>query len=224
MMNEFNATAMNWADYAIIGLIFVSAVISLVRGFVREAISLVTWVVALVIGFKFAPLLAGSLARFIHTPSIRVAVAFMIIFFIILILGSLINYLITTLVNKTGLSGTDRLLGMIFGVARGVLLVGVIVLLGQLSAVNKNQWWEQSQLIPKFQGIATWLKEFVPDQLQKVKMDDQKSDLRLEMKDINRAVADDQSADQDTAMSLPAKSSMTDDKTNQKTNNAESAQ
>lgn len=187
-MNEMNVFAMNWADYAIIALVFVSAIISLVRGFVREAISLVTWVVALGAGFKFAPMLADYFHAYIQTASIRVAVAFLILFFLILLLGSLINYLISTLVNKTGLTGTDRLLGLIFGVARGLLVVAVIVLLGKLSVVNKDEWWQKSQLIPKFYGIADWLQEFVPDQIKRIKTEDQKGDFSIEMRDINRAV------------------------------------
>jgi membrane protein required for colicin V production len=83
----------------------------------------------------------------------------------ILILGALVNYLFSQLVERTGLSGTDRLLGLVFGVVRGLLLIGILVLLGNISEVSKAPWWTSSQLIPQFQPLAHWLQGFVPDQI-----------------------------------------------------------
>ena len=167
-MNEFSIAGLNLADCAIIGIIVLSALISLIRGFVREAISLATWIIAIIIAIKFAPVLSTYFENYIQTPSFRIAAAFLIIFFVLLLIGSLINYLISTLVSKTGLSGTDRLLGLIFGFARGILFIGVIVMLANMTSVPKENWFQKSQLIPHFQGLSEWLKGFVPEQMQKI--------------------------------------------------------
>ncbi len=167
-MNEFSLQALNWADWAIIGIIIISTVISLLRGFVREALSLASWAVAAWVGFKFSLSFSKILPAFVTSNTLRVMVAFAILFLATLIVGLLINLLISSLVNKTGLSGTDRLLGMLFGIARGVLLVAVIVLLANMTQVKQDEWYVKSQLIPQFQGLATWLHGFLPEQMEQL--------------------------------------------------------
>lgn len=152
---------LGWIDWAIIAIIAVSALISLARGFVKEALSLLTWVVAGLVAWLFGGALAGHLAPFIETPSIRVIVACSILFILTLLLGGLINYLIGQLVRVTGLSGTDRFLGMIFGAARGALLIVVAVGLLSLAPVEGDVWWRQSELIPHFLLVADWSKNMI---------------------------------------------------------------
>ena len=153
---------MNWADIAIVALIAVSAVVSLVRGFVKEALSLATWVIAAWVAVAFADEFSYLLAGWISVPSARTAVAFAGLFFAVLIVGGLLNLLMGQLVSKTGLSGTDRVLGSVFGVARGVVLIGVMVLLAGLTAVPEDPWWQESQLIGHFEQLALWMKSFLP--------------------------------------------------------------
>ena len=152
---------LGWIDWAIIAIIAVSALISLARGFVKEALSLLTWVVAGLVAWLFGVALAGHLSPFIETPSIRVIVACSILFILTLVLGGLINYLIGQLVRVTGLSGTDRFLGMIFGAARGALLIVVAVGLLSLAPVEADTWWRQSELIPHFLLVADWSKNMI---------------------------------------------------------------
>lgn len=152
---------LGWIDWAIIAIIAVSALISLARGFVKEALSLLTWVVAGLVAWLFGGALAGHLSPFIETPSIRVIVACSILFILTLVLGGLINYLIGQLVRVTGLSGTDRFLGMIFGTARGALLIVVAVGLLSLAPVEADTWWRQSELIPHFLLVADWSKNMI---------------------------------------------------------------
>lgn len=152
---------LGWIDWAIIAIIAVSALISLARGFVKEALSLLTWVIAGLIAWMFGGALAGHLSPFIETPSLRVIVACSILFILTLLLGGLINYLIGQLVRVTGLSGTDRFLGMIFGAARGALLIVVAVGLLSLAPVEGDVWWRQSELIPHFLLVADWSKNMI---------------------------------------------------------------
>ncbi len=118
---------MNWADWVIVALIAVSALLSLKRGFVKEALSLVTWVMAFIIARLFADQLSTLLTSYIDTPSARVVAAFVLLFVVVLFTGALMNNLIGMLIKATGLSSTDRLLGMVFGVARGCILVVVTI-------------------------------------------------------------------------------------------------
>lgn len=152
---------LGWIDWAIIAIITVSALISLARGFVKEALSLLTWIVAGLVAWLFGGALAGHLSPFIETPSIRVIVACSILFIMTLLLGGLINYLIGQLVRVTGLSGTDRFLGMIFGAARGALLIVVAIGLLSLAPVEGDVWWRQSELIPHFLLVADWSKNMI---------------------------------------------------------------
>lgn len=153
---------LNWADYAIIGIIGLSVIISLVRGFVREALSLVMWGVAFWVALTFSEALASLLINIFHTPSLRMMAAFAILFVITLLLGALINYLIGQLVDKTGLSGTDRILGVVFGFARGTLLVTVLLMLARLTPLPQDPWWKDSMLIPHFYPIEVWLHGLLP--------------------------------------------------------------
>ena len=105
---------MNWVDFAILVIVLLSSVISLLRGFVREALSLANWVLAIWVSISFAYNLANLLKGSIDSPNVRVSVAFGILFLSTLIVGALVIYLVTQLVRKTGMSGTDRMLGVIF--------------------------------------------------------------------------------------------------------------
>lgn len=152
----------NWADYFIIGVILFSTLISLMRGFIAEAFSLLIWIIAAIVAFKSAASVGNLMSRIIHTPSLRLIIGFVLVFVLILILGSLINHFLAVFVQSTGLSGTNRLLGMIFGFARGVLLIAIFILFAKTTSVVRDPWWQSSHLIPYFQGIATWLQQFIP--------------------------------------------------------------
>jgi len=118
-----------WIDVVILALIALSAILSLFRGFVREAVALATWLVALWVAMAFHEDLAAILSQWISTPSAQKITAFAVLFICVLLLGAIINFLASKLVDKTGLTGTDRLLGIVFGVARGGVIVGILVLL-----------------------------------------------------------------------------------------------
>lgn len=156
---------MIWIDYSIIALIAISSAIGLMRGFIREAFSLAMWVVAVWVGLKFSRSFSGFLGDFISVPSVRIAVAFALLFFLTLILGSIISYLLAELVKKTGLTGSDRFAGMIFGIARGFVVVAIAVMLAGLTPLPEDAWWKESTLIPPFQSLAIWFREHIPSGL-----------------------------------------------------------
>jgi membrane protein required for colicin V production len=153
---------MIWVDYVIVGIVGLSAVISLVRGFVREAISLVTWIAAFWIALLFFRDLAVHLEPWIELQSLRLGAAFAILLLLSLLLGGVLGFLMGQLVDKTGLSGTDRMIGVFFGLARGAVLVAILVLLAGLTPFPDDPWWQSSQLIPHFQKLAVWLQSLLP--------------------------------------------------------------
>ncbi|MCX8600310.1 MULTISPECIES: CvpA family protein [unclassified Gilliamella] len=152
---------MNWVDFTIIGVIVFSALISIVRGFVREALSLISWVLAFFIASRFYVYITGYLT-FFESDIIRIAVAIAILFVATLIVCGIVSYIIAQLVQKTGLSGTDRVLGICFGVLRGILVVAaVLFFVDTFTPLSQSPYWTQSQLIPHFHFIIRWFFDFI---------------------------------------------------------------
>jgi len=151
---------LNWADWAIIAIMGLSTIISVVRGFVREALSLLIWAVAFLAASVFHLELAIYFENLVETPSLRALIAWIVIFFGILMSGSLISFLIWQIIDSTGLSGTDRLLGAIFGAFRGFIVVmAILIILPGLLPVSQDAWWQQSVLIPYFLSCEDWVMD-----------------------------------------------------------------
>lgn len=153
---------MNWLDFLIVVIILLSSGISLLRGFVKEALSLTTWLAALWVAMTFAYRLDAVLAGTIDSPSIRFITSFSALFLLTLIAGAMVNHLASTVVKKTGLTGTDRMLGVVFGAGRGVAIVAVIVLGAGLTSLPQESGWRDSMMIPQFQDMAVWLRSYLP--------------------------------------------------------------
>lgn len=156
---------MGWFDIAILGVVVLSALISLVRGFVKESISLATWLAAGFIALTYYLVLAEMLSAYIESPTISQAAAFAILFISTLIIGAIINYMVSQLVNKTGLSGTDKMLGIIFGAARGVLIVSMVVLFAGLTPMPQEAWWQESIMVEQFMKVALWIRDLLPQDI-----------------------------------------------------------
>jgi len=144
---------MSVVDWIIIALVSLSTLISIKRGFVKEALSLVTWVSAFIIARLFGSQFSVLLVDYIDSPSMRLVVAFGVLFVATLIVGAMISHLIGELVRLTGLSGTDRMFGMIFGLARGLLVLVVGISLIRLTPLTDDDWWQESLLIPEILQI-----------------------------------------------------------------------
>jgi len=153
---------MNLLDWVIVAIIALSGLISVWRGFVKEAISLATWVAAFVIALLFAPKLAVILPDALESPMLRWGLAAVGLFMATLLAGGLLNFLVSSLVERTGLSGTDRSLGVVFGVLRGVLIVALFVLVIGDTAMREEAWWRESRLVVHFEPFAGWLRRAYP--------------------------------------------------------------
>ena len=129
--------------------------------------SLAGWVLAFWVSWSFFRELAVPLQAWIDSPTLRLGVAFGALMLATLVVGGLVNYLIIQLVERTGMSGTDRLIGMIFGAARGVLVVAVLVLLAGLTTLPEENWWRASDMVAYFQELAFWLRDLLPPEYAK---------------------------------------------------------
>ncbi len=153
---------MIWVDYAIGFLLMTSAIFGLLRGFIKEAFALLSWVAGIGVGLYYSRDVAVLLQSAIGSPMARLSAAFAALFFLTLILGKLISYLLNQLGEKPALTASDRLIGMLFGLARGAVLVALLVLLAGVTHLPENNWWNQAVLIPPFQSFAVWLKDYIP--------------------------------------------------------------
>ncbi|MEJ2514574.1 MAG: CvpA family protein [Gammaproteobacteria bacterium] len=140
-------------DYILIGAFLVSVVVGFFRGFFREVMSLVTWVLAAWVAWRFSWLLEPALEA-ISSPALRLWLARAAAFVIVLLLGGLAGFLLAKIVKASGLTGTDRVLGMVFGGARGVLIIGLLVLVFQLLELDREPWWDDSVIVPQAARVA----------------------------------------------------------------------
>lgn len=161
---------MTIADALIVLAVATSVVIGLIRGFVVEVMALVVWAFAIFASLMFAPKLTDALAGAIETPSARIFLAYALVFVGTLLVGAVVTWLLRKLVEGTGLSGTDRLLGGVFGIARGAVLVVVVVLMLGLTPFPRDAWWRESRLLPHVVVLAerarTWLPERIATQIR----------------------------------------------------------
>jgi membrane protein required for colicin V production len=149
-------------DLAIIGIVVISSIISLFRGFLKEVISLIFWLLAFVLGFKLSPLFSQMLPDSISDPITRVVVAGVILFVLTLLIGGLVNFLVQHFVEMAGLSWPNRVLGGAFGLLRGLVIVTVLVMAAGLSPLPRQPIWLGSALVAPFVDIAVQMRDTLP--------------------------------------------------------------
>lgn len=135
------------ADYVITGIIAISALIGLARGFVREVLSLAIWAIAVMLAVGFADNIAASLPKRVDGDSLRYVTAFALVFIGTLVVGAMLQWIVSRLVQSTGLSGTDRLLGLLFGGLRGAV-VCIVATIALRPFASEQPWWHASHGIP----------------------------------------------------------------------------
>ena len=145
-------SALTTPDFALLLVVLLSAVMGLFRGLIRETLSLLTWLAAFFVGMYLSPRLAEGYADTFGGFSVARVVFFVAIFFAVLVLSSVLQWLLGKLIESTGLSGTDRLLGFVFGAGRGVIIC-IVALIALRGFVEDSQWWQNSVLIPELMAF-----------------------------------------------------------------------
>jgi membrane protein required for colicin V production len=151
---------MSAADYLIILVCVASAGFGFWRGFIKEALSLVTWLAAVWLAWRFSWVIEPLLGRWTAAGELKIWVARAVVFLIVLIAGGLAVWLARELVRRTGLSSTDRSLGALFGAARGVLIVGLVALVLQLAGIDQDPWWQRAKLRPLSDRVAAVIRYY----------------------------------------------------------------
>jgi membrane protein required for colicin V production len=151
---------MSWIDYAIVATCVASAAFGFWRGFAKEALSLASWLAAIWLAWRFAFVIEPMLGEWVRAPELRSWAARGMLFVIVLALGGLVSWLVRELVRHTGLSGTDRVAGALFGFGRGVLIVGLAAIGVELGGLSQDPWWQESMLRPYGERIAAGIRYY----------------------------------------------------------------
>jgi membrane protein required for colicin V production len=151
------------ADLVLLAIVGISAIVGLWRGFVVEVMSLAVWIAAFWLAFAFGDEIAALFEQAVQAAGARLFLGYAITFIAALLAGGLATWLMGKLVRSTGLSGTDRVLGLGFGLLRGAALACVLVLLFGFTPLPQDAWWRESRLMPGFQRGAEWLRSWLPD-------------------------------------------------------------
>lgn len=154
-------------DYILLGAFAVSLVIGFFRGFFREALSLVNWMLALWLAWRFSGLLDPLLVG-VSSPVLKLWLGRVIVFVLALLAGALLSHLVAMLIRKTGLTGADRALGMLFGAARGVLVIGILVIGFQMLEMDQEPWWQDSLIVPRTADLTASIREYLDVGLDKL--------------------------------------------------------
>ncbi|MFT7470145.1 MAG: membrane protein required for colicin V production [Kiritimatiellia bacterium] len=154
--------AFNQVDIVILIITVLSSAFGLWRGLIKEVLSLLTWIAALLVSRVYSEPLAGLMTGMIENDGIRYVSAFAILFVIVMMFGTFLNFLMSKLLNVTGLKLADRLLGAGFGVARGVIIVLVIMFITSMF-VSETELWQQSQLVPYGMDLIDKSQVFIGD-------------------------------------------------------------
>lgn len=159
---------MIWVDYIIIAIIVVSTLISLVKGFVQQVISLASWLLAFGLALRFGPDLSLQLAQYIALEPARQAAAFFLIFITVVLIGAIIGIIASKLVSVVHLSLGDRLLGLLFGAARGVIIVLTVTFFISISPLVEEAWWHQSMLLGHSRELLALVLGWMPENFSEV--------------------------------------------------------
>ncbi|CEG56696.1 CvpA family protein [Legionella fallonii] len=160
---------LQWIDIAIIAVIGLSVLTGLFRGFVKELVALCVWVLAIWLAFNYSQSLDPWLSSYIKEASARTAVGFIIILFATLLVGGVVNALLSFILKRAGLSGTDKTLGMLFGFIRGVFIIALIMLAVRMTSLPYQQYSKDSMLYARFDPVVDLLYAHLPEFIKQMK-------------------------------------------------------
>lgn len=153
-------------DYAVIVILVASLGLGLWRGLVGEVISLLAWVLAIVAAWQFGPEI-GALLTMIADPGFRLLAGYALVFFAVLIVLALVKLALRGLLKALGLSAADRMLGVLFGLARGLLIVFILVAVGGMTSAPRERWWVEARFSLPLETAVIAAKPWLPPDMAK---------------------------------------------------------
>ncbi|MFV0372323.1 MAG: CvpA family protein [Azonexus sp.] len=154
-------------DYIALTILVLSLAFGLWRGMISEILALVAWGLGVYAAFMLGPGASGLFAGIVGEPLLRVLLGGLLVFFGVLILMALIRLLVLKVVKVLKLTASDRLLGMFFGLARGALILLLLVGLGGLTSAPSQPWWRNAMFAPPLETAVLAMKPLLPDDLAK---------------------------------------------------------
>ncbi|RIX46952.1 MAG: CvpA family protein [Rhodocyclales bacterium GT-UBC] len=154
-------------DYVVIGIVGLSLLFGLWRGVVGEVIALMAWALAIFAAIEFGTQVGVAVFAGIADPAVRTLAGCVLIFVGVLVAMSLVRMAVRSMVKALGLSVSDRLLGMVFGLVRGVLVTMVLVGLGGMTSAPKQAWWREATFAPPLEIAVMVARNWLPDDLAK---------------------------------------------------------
>ena len=158
---------MGLIDIVILVTILIPALVGVIYGFLNIILSIVAWVIALGVAIKFSSFFAPMLAGYVDTEVLRNALAFIGLFMLSLMILSGLGFLMVRLLGRSGLTGADRILGLLFGTALGGTIVAVTVFLAGFTDLSQQEWWQRSLLVRPFENTAVWGRQYMPENIAK---------------------------------------------------------
>jgi membrane protein required for colicin V production len=152
-------------DYVLLGMVLVSGLAGVLRGLIREALSLVIWVAALWCAARFGAQAARLFTSVLDDSVWQLWAGRLALFVGVLFAGSIVAWIVTYFVRRSVITGTDRVLGMLFGIARGAVLAGILVLALDLGGFAAEPWWRESKLLPYAAAVGAELRDVAEEQL-----------------------------------------------------------
>jgi membrane protein required for colicin V production len=155
-------------DYIILGILLLSAIMGLVRGLLREAIAVITWFLAIILAWSFGSSLEPHLGGVLVGSPLRIWAARVIIFVFVLLLGGAVSVILGHYVRVSMFAGMDKFLGFVFGIVRGVVIVGAFTIAVQAMRMDEDPSWQRSRLMPYAIGVADALRGIVGEKLERL--------------------------------------------------------
>ena len=181
--------ALHGVDYAIIVVIGLSVITGLFRGLIKELIALCVWILAFWLAMTYSSAIVPWLAPYIQDKTVQSVVAFILILVGTVIVGGLFNALLSVILRHSGLSGTDRLLGMGFGFVRGVFIVALMIMVTNMTSLPHKEYTHDSRLYAQFNPMVDWMQGYMPALMKKIGVLDKKEkhkkkSMTMDTKDI----------------------------------------
>jgi membrane protein required for colicin V production len=149
-------------DWSVIGVVALSMLFAFARGFTRELIALLAWVLGFFAAIAFSPIVGAWLPELGGNPVARYLIAFVVILIGALVAGALVAWPLRSVIRRSGLGFVDRFLGALFGIARGVVLVLAFVLIAGLTVLPRQDWWQNAALAQPLVAAAMSLTPWLP--------------------------------------------------------------